>query len=111
MGFLDYVVPQKHSILASSWKRIPGLCIPALALSTRLSRLSLPASRPAVFGRVLPSPWPVQGSDALGGFGCRWWLLPQEGEIGSLPLPILAGATERSINPSGPQTSGAAMTV
>lgn len=58
-----------------------------------------------------PSPLPARGSDAPDGFRCHQWLLPQEGEIGSLPLPMLAGASEQSINSSGPQSVGAVGTV
>lgn len=76
-----------------------------------LAQLSWPASWPAISGHVPPSPLPAGGSDAPGSFGYHQWLLPQEGEIRSLPLPVLAGATELSINPSSPRSARAAETV
>lgn len=89
---------------------ILGLCVPALALLARLSWPSWPASWPDISGHVPPSPLPARGSDAPGSFGYHQWLLPQEGEIRSLPLPVLARATEQSVNPSRLQSARAAGT-
>lgn len=108
MGFLDYVISQKHPNPAFLLEVDPGPACPSLsphhppvgALSARI-----------LAGRLWPRaalPFACLGIRCPGGFGCHQWLLPQEGEIGSLPLPILAGAPEQSINPSGPERAGAA---
>lgn len=108
MGFLDYVIPQKHIILGFLLEMDPGPTCPSLCPHHPPVRA---LSACILAGRLWPRaalPFACLGIRCPGGFGCRQWLLPQEGEIGSLPLPILAGSPEQSINPSGPQSAGTA---
>lgn len=108
MGFLDYTIPQKHTILAFLLEMDPGPACPSLCPHHPPGGV---LSAYLLAGRLWPRaalPYACLGIRCPSGFGCHQWLLPQEGEIGSLPLPILAGAPEQSINPSGTQRARAA---
>lgn len=64
MGFLDYTIPQKHTILAFLLEMDPGPACPSLCPHHPPGGVLLPASWLAHSGHVPPSPLPAWGSDA-----------------------------------------------